>query len=59
MTPNLLFEKKKSDIKLPLKPKRFLISLLFEKIKLGSSGEYEISDNKNKIPQAITKIPNI
>ena len=31
--------KNKSDIKLPLKPKIFLIFVLSGKIKLGSSGE--------------------
>ena len=36
---NQLLEKKKSEIKLPLKPKRFLMSLFSENIKFGSSGE--------------------
>ena len=31
--------KKKSEIKLPLKPKKFFISSFFENIKFGSSGE--------------------
>ena len=31
--------KKKSAVKLPLKPSKFLISVLSGKIKLGSSGE--------------------
>ena len=34
MILNLLLEKKKSDTKLPLKPKKFLFILIFRKYKI-------------------------
>ena len=51
--------KNKSDIKLPWKPNKFLISLLSGKTKFGSSGEYVINAiNKNK-PETKIIIPKI
>ena len=51
--------KNRSEIKLPWKPNKFLILVSFGKIKLGSSGEYEKSDIKRRIPAVKIIIPNI
>ena len=47
-----------SDIKLPFKPKIFLIFELFLNIKFGSSGEYVISDKNNNIDEMTKNKPN-
>ena len=51
--------KNKSDIKLPWKPNKFLIFVFLGKMKLGSSGEYVISEINSITPIVKTIIPNI
>ena len=51
--------KKISAVKLPRKPKIFLISVLFGKIKLGSSGEKVINEDSNKTPIAKIARPRV
>ena len=50
--------KKRSAAKLPLKPSKFLISVLSGKIKLGSSGE-KVARETNKRRPIITYKSNI
>ena len=51
--------KKRSEIKLPWKPNKFLILVSLGKIKLGSSGEYEKSAINKRIPTEKIMIPDI
>ena len=51
--------KKISEAKLPWKPNKFFISVLSGKIKLGSSGEKEMSAIRSKMPEINIKIPDI
>ena len=51
--------KKRSEIKLPWKPNKFLILVSLGKIKLGSSGEYEKSAMNKRIPATKIIIPDI
>ena len=51
--------KNRSEIKLPWKPNKFLISVSLGKIKLGSSGEYEKSAINKRIPAEKIMIPDI
>ena len=51
--------KKRSEIKLPWKPNKFLILVSLGKIKLGSSGEYEKSAINNRRPAVRIMIPDI
>ena len=51
--------KKKSDTKLPLKPRKFFISLSLGKIKFGSSGEYVIRAINNNSPNPKIMSPKI
>ena len=51
---NQKIEKKRSEVKLPRKPRRFLITVLSGKIKFGSSEEKLSNDISNKIPAIMT-----
>ena len=51
--------KKRSEVKLPWKPNKFLISVSLGKIKLGSSGEYEKSAINRRMPKIKIIMPDI
>ena len=51
--------KKKSAVKLPLKPSKFLILVLFGKIKLGSSGEKVARETSKRRPIITRAIPAV
>ena len=51
--------KKRSEVKLPRKPRIFLISVFCGKIKFGSSGEKLIRESINKVPSKSMLMPRI